>query len=417
MGVFLQTAIFHGADEPRARAAMEQAAGRGCKLTPELCRYVQTDLGTQVLLGDGYPETDKLAEELSKAAAGPVLLLYLFDGDDWGYDFFDDGRELDRFRAMPDYFGPAAGGEKQLTAGKPEVLARYFPIEPETAARYLSFCTVEQLACLGDKRPGGDCWQMVDFAARLGYPWPFDADAGAGDEPAMPTLGEILAQNIPPQPVPPEGWSGVFPLNGALPTALDRDYILRLLEEDGLRPFAGMTPLEVLNTQEEKRLSTYHPERDPVCQKLAVLAAFCELWMGDPTGAYYRIYHAIYQPVYGPDRGGSKDVAVLRARGMALPIRSKTHIAIKDLTRLMELDADNRDAYLLCRAYFYGIECKFELARADLAELDQLGGIKRGDTRLCDSAFDPEFLSEPESFFSRQQDRMRQGLERAMKER
>ena len=139
--------------------------------------------------------------------------------------------------------------------------------------------------------------------------------------------------------------------------------------------------------------------------------------MGNPTGAYYRIYHAIYQPVYGPDRGGSKDVAVLRARGMALPIRSKTNIAIKDLTRLMELDVDNRDVYLLCRAYFYGIACKFECARADLAELDQLGGIKRGDWRLCDSAFDSEFLSDPASFFRRQQEQGRRNLALAMKRR
>ena len=103
MGVFLQFALFPGCQEEAARQAVEGAA-RNPQFTVDLdqCLYSASYEGTQVLIA-GELGFDALAKELSRLAPNPVMLLYLYDGDFWGYDFYG-GREEDHFSTMPDYF-------------------------------------------------------------------------------------------------------------------------------------------------------------------------------------------------------------------------------------------------------------------------------------------------------------------------
>lgn len=253
MGLFLQAAVLPGTAEEAARAAVELAAGQpGYELAPELCRYVSCDRGTQILFGDGTPGFSALAEALSRGLQGPVLLLFVRGGDHWGYDFYQSGRELDRFDTAPDRC--RAITEQQRQSGSPEVLARYFPIHPGDIRDYLTFCTAEGFARgegqahPGDRLPQGDCRQMKGFLARLGWPWPFDEGGEAQREPPLPALAEILDKNLPPL-ADPLGSQGSYDFQlddtfapsarvfatGNLPSALDPDYIRRLLREDSRR--------------------------------------------------------------------------------------------------------------------------------------------------------------------------------------
>lgn len=220
---------------------------------------------------------------------------------------------------------------------------------------------------------------------------------GDGPEGFLPTLGEILDRDLPPLPVPPGGWEGVLPMLGSLPSALDREYLGRLLEEEDLAQFRDSTPEEVLFAFEERQaaLRPRPPERDPLCRRLAVLAGFAHRWLGNPAAAFYALYHTTDNGVCAPGGGGVIDVETRRARGMAVPLLSKRHIAIRDLTRLLELDPDNRDVYLLCRGYLYTLDPKAAAARRDLEELAGLGGVARDDPRLNFAPFDPEFLARP----------------------
>ena len=95
MGVFLQFALFPGCQEEAARQAVEGAA-RNPQFTVDLdqCLYSASYEGTQVLIA-GELGFDALAKELSRLAPNPVMLLYLYDGDFWGYDFYGDDRTLD----------------------------------------------------------------------------------------------------------------------------------------------------------------------------------------------------------------------------------------------------------------------------------------------------------------------------------
>ena len=147
---------------------------------------------------------------------------------------------------------------------------------------------------------------------------------------------------------------------------------------------------------EEQRVRIRQPERDPFCRRLTVLSGFCAWWLGDPAAAFYKLYNATDNSVCAPKGGGPVDVEVLRARSMAVPLIIKRHIAQKDLGRLMELDPENRDVYLLCRAWLCSIQPYGQerlKAQADLEELVRLGGVRRDDPRVDLRSFQEDFLS------------------------
>lgn len=242
MGAFLQYAIFPGCDEVTAWAAVKEASEAGFHIDLPKCRYVKSHEGTQVLMEGDELGFAPLARALSDAALNPVMLLYIYDGDFWGYDFYG-GQEEAHFSTMPDYFGPVTQEEKGRLSGSPKALAGWFPIQNIHAVKcYLVHWSDlseeelggEQFAQMGDQFPFGDCWQVTDFAARLGFPWPFGQTEGTpAMKPPLPLLGEILAQNLPR--MPREESLVDCSLLRDLPSALSPGYIRHLLEEDGVR--------------------------------------------------------------------------------------------------------------------------------------------------------------------------------------
>ena len=280
MGVFLQFALLPGCPEAAARAAVEKAA-RNPQFSIDLdrCRYVASYAGTQVLLTGELGFAD-LAEELSQFTQNPVMLLYLCNGDFWGYDFFG-GMEEDHFSTLPDYFGPISPEEKARLAGNPAALVDWFPSQEQAVlSRYLLHWSDHEVidleeegyACSSDRFPYGDCWQATDFAARLGFPWPFDQvmeAAGISLPPPLPTLGEILEQGIPPISQKAVEFLERSPLL-RLPHALTSEYQLALLAEPEVAELGlkGKNPREAAESVGGCCWPVKFPERDPLCQRL-----------------------------------------------------------------------------------------------------------------------------------------------------
>lgn len=170
-----------------------------------------------------------------------------------------------------------------------------------------------------------------------------------------------------------------------LPSALDPAYVRQLLEEETLRDFAGETPLQVIQARTAAGAAIRYPSLYHIDPRLAMLSAFCRYWLGDPAGAFWDLYEAVY---------GDPDNRLLRrARGTRVVAGSKRHIAVKDLTWLLEHDGENRDVYLLCRAFFYRQDEKTARAAADLEELERLGIPGLDDPRICWEGFPRGFLS------------------------
>ena len=352
VGVFLQFALFPGCPEADARSAVEKAA-RNPQFYIDLdkCQYAASYEGTQALIA-GELAFDALAKELSRLSQNPVMLLYLCDGDFWGYDFYG-GKEEDHFSTMPDYFDSISQAEKERLAGNPAVLAGWFPIwDQALLSRYLLHWTdheeeleEECFACSGDRFPYGDCWQATDFAAQLGFPWPFDQameETGITLPPPLPTLGEILEQGIPPVRQEAAELLERSPLL-RLPHALMPEYQLVLLADPRVAELGlkEKNPREAAESLGGYCWSVKFPERDPLCQQLSIAAAFCDFWLSGAGWGW--LDKATYEPVYGAYEKPT-DIKLLRARA-ALTDFTKRHRAEKDLNRLMELDPANQTLY------------------------------------------------------------------------
>ena len=88
MGVFLQVALFPGCTKSAVRAAVETAAKNpGFCIDLGKCKFAQNYEGTQVLMEGDSLGVAPLAKALSTISQNPVMLLYIYDGDYWGYDF------------------------------------------------------------------------------------------------------------------------------------------------------------------------------------------------------------------------------------------------------------------------------------------------------------------------------------------
>ena len=384
MGLFLQTALFPGCDESIARDAVEAVAKiPAFHIDPETCRYAQNYEGTQVLIEGDTLGFAPLAKALSDASENPVMLLYIYDSDYWGYDFYG-GDEEDHFNTVPDYFGPVSPEEKQRLTGNPAALSGWLPTwDTGMMRRYLVHWSdldedaMDETACPDDRFTYGDCWQMTDFMARLGFPWAFDQLQEAPPlQPLYPKLREILERELPPvsTEVPPEGKA----LLDRLPSALSPEYVRRLLEESGVKEFEfeEKDPAEIIEAVRFHRQTVSRPECDPQCQRLAVLAAFCAFWLRGSI-AWGFLDYATYEPVYGSYEKPT-DVYVLRARA-ALTDFSKRHRALRDLERLIELDPANRALYQAEiqrwvsqeRAWEKQTEPRYEAIRQQWAEQDR----------------------------------------------
>ena len=179
MGLFLQTAIIPHCDEKTVRGVLESLAQSedSMELDVAKCLFSANDKGVQILFNDYCMGYERLAECLSKETGRDVLFPYIYDGDFWGYFFCKDGALADQFVPIPDYFGEEAALPD--VSGNAALIAERFHVSEEDVARYLTSWAPDDLdgaekAFGEDRFPYGDCWQMVDFTAKLGWPWPWD---------------------------------------------------------------------------------------------------------------------------------------------------------------------------------------------------------------------------------------------------
>ena len=179
MGLFAQTAIIQNCDESTVRGVLEGLAPeKDWNLDVSECKFVANDKGVQILFNDWCSGYEEMAGVLSKEIGRDVLLLYIYDGDFWGYFFCENGALVDQFMPIPNYFSDDEE-EAIHASGNAALIAQRFHVPEETVARYLTSWTPDDLdgaekAYGEDEFPYGDCWQIADFLAKLGWPWPED---------------------------------------------------------------------------------------------------------------------------------------------------------------------------------------------------------------------------------------------------
>ncbi len=197
MGLFLQAAIMPGCREADARAAVTAVAEKYSSsfdelekgdstedamiisdLIPDECQYIENANGVSILFNSDCIGYDSLAKALSGEYGKAVLLLYIYDGDYWGYWLYDNGELIDQFNPVPDYFEEESEDVIQESKGNAEMIAKYFQVEKASIEKYLvhwSEETMEEKAYEEDEF-GYEDWQMADFMRKLGYPYRFDEE-------------------------------------------------------------------------------------------------------------------------------------------------------------------------------------------------------------------------------------------------
>ncbi|MDE7298400.1 MAG: hypothetical protein K2N94_06165, partial [Lachnospiraceae bacterium] len=281
-------------------------------------------------------EAEKNAKKISLERKCSVLSAYIYDGDYWGYTLYIRGEMRNEFATMPEYF--ETGGElKRRYTANVMLLSESFAVAAEWIERYLchwtdSMLDEADLAYDDDEFPYGDAWQMVDFLRALGFQYPEEASYGHVDM-QLPTLREILENNLPANEG--EGEIEEYPLIDMLPSAFSSFYLWNLLEEKEIKEFqfADKNPKEIISIIMKHCASIQQSERDHVCQRLQVLAAFCSYWMYKGSGWSF-LDKATYEPVC-LNYEKPTDVYLLRARA-AVTDFIKRHRAIRDLKRLIE---------------------------------------------------------------------------------
>lgn len=198
MGLFAQVAIMHGCKEADARAAVEAVAGKySCafddfkkkesveedliitELVPDECQYMENVNGAGIFFNDGCIGYDSLAKAISMESGKACLLLYIYDGDYWGYWLYDHEKCVDQFVPVPDYFEEPSEEELEKSKGDAEIIAKYFHVEKTAIERYLVRWSDELMgekAYEEDEFGYGDDWQAADFLGKLGYSWPSDEE-------------------------------------------------------------------------------------------------------------------------------------------------------------------------------------------------------------------------------------------------
>lgn len=178
MGLFLQTVIIPNCKESVAQAALERVEQNSdFDLVSADCLYRENANGITILLNERCYGYEELAASVSKEVAQPVLLLYIYDEDYWGYYLYAEGEELDCFNPMPDYFEEVSEQERKRVAGNSAVLAKYFDVNEALIKDYLVLWTEERMEDYESKAYEDDefkqchCWQMADFMKKLGYPY------------------------------------------------------------------------------------------------------------------------------------------------------------------------------------------------------------------------------------------------------
>lgn len=179
MGLFLQTAIIKQCSEEKAREILSKLEGDEFELDTKQCQFDEKNGGVVILFNeDCICAYDKLAKAVSAQTDGPVMVLFIYDDDFWGYYLYQNGKELDFFMPMPDYFGDIDEvPEEEICecAGNSQVVAEAFGIEEASVKGYLKLWDEEMLgnydskAYEDDEFGQCDCWQMADFMRRLGF--------------------------------------------------------------------------------------------------------------------------------------------------------------------------------------------------------------------------------------------------------
>jgi len=379
MGLFLYTLLFPGGEEGACRAALRrEAEDPELSIRPGECHWHIFPKGPAVQLNDGAIGFES-AGRLSETMDCPVMGLYIYDDDFWGYDLWQKGKALDEFASLPGYFEEDSPPNRP---GDARILARCFGVKPERIERYLIPWDEESMegdncAYDGDRAVIGDSWQLADFMNALGFDFDLlcPPDEESDGEPEKEPNRSAAAPPGPPPDQPPRYSEQRKAVDTPeLPSALtSRAYAFERVSMLG-EEYGALSPLlQYAKYQDAIALLSEALQAAPDEAGFYLLRAFCWKQLEGLSG---RSRKAEMDRDLGRALELEPDnVMALRARCPVTATSARYPRHIQDLTRLMELDPENRDLYQVDRAYRRHWLKDDGAARADLREVLDRGKL------------------------------------------
>jgi len=190
MGLFLSlTSVIGKTEEEVANSLAKYASAAGGGLSIEglpvdndNCFVIEQANGnTTILNSSAYLDWDSSSAFISKDLTAPVFSFHIHDGDLWMYILYVDGKQLDQFNPVPDYWDEDMSDEDIVSwKGNAAIVAKYAgPVQPSAIANYLKRWDLdaEEIGkAYPDDEYDNEDWQLLDFMRKLGLPYPLYDD-------------------------------------------------------------------------------------------------------------------------------------------------------------------------------------------------------------------------------------------------
>jgi hypothetical protein len=143
------------------------------------CIVEEANGNTTIFCPYGYVEWDDSSEFISRELNATVFSLHIHDSDLWMYLLYNNGKVVDQFNPVPDYWDENITEEEiESWKGNASVVAKYVSyIKPKDIEKYLvrwDLDEEESTKAYPTDEFTKEEWQLVDFVTKLKLPYPLD---------------------------------------------------------------------------------------------------------------------------------------------------------------------------------------------------------------------------------------------------
>jgi hypothetical protein len=138
------------------------------------CVINETDGNTTINFPNHYAEWDKTSEFISRDLNKPVFSCHIHDSDLWMYILYSNGKIVDRFNPIPEYWEELDEAEIKKWKGNSATILKYCPyINEKEIEKYLVTWDLEnenEDQAYPDDEYYFEDWQLLDFLRKLKIP-------------------------------------------------------------------------------------------------------------------------------------------------------------------------------------------------------------------------------------------------------
>ncbi|GAB2819308.1 hypothetical protein [Ferruginibacter profundus] len=151
------------------------------------CVIKEANGNTTIFNPYAYLEWDKSSEFISRELNAPVFSFHIHDGDLWMYLLFVNGKTVDQFNPIPDYWNDNLSKEEiESWKGNAKLVSSNFTnVKQADIERYLvrwDLEAEENVKAYADDEFTNEDWQLLDFMKRLQLPYPLDDNGNPNGE-------------------------------------------------------------------------------------------------------------------------------------------------------------------------------------------------------------------------------------------